>query len=187
VTKLPQTIGAIVAFSVASSAVVPAQDKPAAKEIVPVRVQVVISRYQGDKRLGNMPFTLSVNANEMAGAAPRTASLRMGVQVPVSTSPQPEGKTVSYQYKDVGTNIDCSAATTDDGRFRVGLSIEDSSVIPDTADAGATAPKGWPSFRTFRSNTSLLLKDGQTTQFTAATDKVTGDIVKVDVTLTAVK
>ena len=85
-----------------------------------------------------------------------------------------------------GTNIDCSVTTTDDGRFRVGISIEDSSVIPETPDTSASAAKGAPSFRTFRSNTSLLLKDGQTTQFTAATDKVTGEMVRVDVTLTVV-
>jgi len=31
------------------------------------------------------------------------------------------------------------------------------------------------------------LKDGQTAQFTTATDKVTGESVRVDVTLTVVK
>jgi hypothetical protein len=32
-----------------------------------------------------------------------------------------------------------------------------------------------------------MLKDGQTAQFTTATDKVSGDVIKVDVTLTVVK
>ena len=33
----------------------------------------------------------------------------------------------------------------------------------------------------------MMLKDGQTAQFTTVTDKVSGEIVKVDVTLTVVK
>jgi len=36
------------------------------------------------------------------------------------------------------------------------------------------------------SNT-LLLRDGQSSQLTSAADKVTGEILKVDVTLTVVK
>jgi hypothetical protein len=50
----------------------------------------------------------------------------------------------------------------------------------------APAP-GNPSFRSFRASDSLVLKDGQTAQFTTAVDKVSGEIVKVDVTLTVVK
>ena len=33
----------------------------------------------------------------------------------------------------------------------------------------------------------MLIKDGQTLQFSSATDKLSGDVVKVDVTLTVVK
>ena len=33
----------------------------------------------------------------------------------------------------------------------------------------------------------MVLKDGETGQFTTATDKVSGETVKVDVTLTVVK
>ena len=34
---------------------------------------------------------------------------------------------------------------------------------------------------------SAMLKDGQSTQFSAATDKVSGEVVTIDVTLTVVK
>ena len=40
----------------------------------------------------------------------------------------------------------------------------------------------YASFRSFRADESLLLKDGWSLQFTSATDKITGDVVKVDVT-----
>jgi type II secretory pathway component GspD/PulD (secretin) len=92
----------------------------------------------------------------------------------------------SFQYKDVGTNIDCSASSTDDGRYRLAITIEDSSIITDEkAQPGQV--KGNPSFRSFRSTETLLLRDGQTLQFTSATDKISGDVVKVDVTLTVIR
>lgn len=47
--------------------------------------------------------------------------------------------------------------------------------------------KDIPTFRTFTSSQTLILKDGQTTQFTTATDRVSGEVTKVDVTLTVVK
>ena len=59
------------------------------------------------------------------------------------------------------------------------------SVYPD--EKAANGSPGNPSFRSFRANDSMMLKDGQTAQFTAATDKVSGETVKVDVTLTVVK
>jgi hypothetical protein len=69
----------------------------------------------------------------------------------------------------------------------VSVTIDDTSVIGDDASAQPGLAKGNPSFRSFRANESLLLRDGQSLQFTTATDKVTGDVMKVDVTLTVVK
>jgi hypothetical protein len=94
------------------------------------------------------------------------------------------------QYRDVGTNIDCGVSPMqDDGRYHVVITIDDTSVYGDApVNAAANAPPpGNPSFRSFRAQDSMTLKDGQTAQFTTATDKVSGEIVKVDVTLTVVK
>jgi hypothetical protein len=65
------------------------------------------------------------------------------------------------------------------------ISLEDSSIYPD--DAPAASSRGNPSFRSFRAANSMVLKSGETGQFTTATDKVTGETVKVDVTLTVLK
>ena len=190
-----KTLGAIVALSLAMGAVPGAQEKPAPQAekrpaIVPLKVQVVISRYQGEKKVSSLPYTLSTNANDRG-----SSSLRMGAQVPIATTMMPlvdsVGKATvpqSFQYKDVGTNIDCSAGTTDDGRFRLVITIEDSSIIVDEGKAQpGVVVKGNPSFRSFRTTETLLLRDGQSLQFTSAADKITGDVVKVDVTLTVVK
>ena len=44
-----------------------------------------------------------------------------------------------------------------------------------------------PSFRSFRTSFSVMLRDGQTTQHTSATDPVTGEVIRIDVTLNVMK
>jgi hypothetical protein len=194
VTKHLQTIALVFAFALASSVIVrsqekpaPAAPKPAPVAVTPLKVSVVVSRFQGEKKLSSLPYTLSVNAGSRA-------TLRMGAKVPVmmmmtANMPKdlPQGGPV--QYQDVGTSIDCNvSAVQDDGRFRVEITIDDSSVYgegPNPTDN--KPPPGNPSFRSFKASDSMVLRDGQTAQFTTATDKVSGEIVKVDVTLNIVK
>jgi len=125
------------------------------------------------------------------------ANLRMGTKIPVMMvsaldAKGPDGKPVPpipqvgpIQYQDVGTNIDCHATALDDGRYLLSISVDDSSVYPDEQLPGGS--KGNPAFRSFRATNSMVLRNGETGQFTTATDKVTGENVKVDVTLTVVK
>ena len=42
-------------------------------------------------------------------------------------------------------------------------------------------------FRTFSMSNTQKMRDGQTQQFSLASDKITGEILRVDVTLTVVK
>jgi hypothetical protein len=84
----------------------------------------------------------------------------------------------------VGTNIDCRVTNLDTGRYSVTVSIEDSSVYRDDPSSQVT---GVPAFRSFRTLNSLILRDGQTTEFTAAADKVSGEVIRAEVTLTVVK
>ena len=164
-----------------------AQEPPAPQAVAstPLQVQVVVSRYQGDKKIASLPYTLSVNPDG------RKTSLRMGAEVPITTmtlSPtargeKPASPTTSYSYRSIGTMIDCSATAAVGNQIRLTLDIEDSSVYPDDP----RAPKGVPMFRSFKLSNTLLLKDGQSTQLTSASDKVSGEVLKVDVTLTVMK
>lgn len=146
----------------------------------------MISRYDREKKISRLPYLISTNAGV-------PASLRMGTRVPVtetSYTPLSAGEAAinpltSYQYRDVGTNIDCTTAALADGRFRVALTVEDSSVYPE--DQKASSSNDRPSFRSFRVANSLVLKDGQTSELTTAVDKVNGIVTKVDVTLNVVK
>ena len=150
---------------------------PQPKPPMAVKVQVVIARYEGDKKVSSLPYTMSVTANTN-----ERASIRMGSQVPVpSTNTATTPPVTTYQYMNVGTSIDARATLMDDGRFSVVVSIEDSSVSERRASAAL------PTLRSFTTQNTVLLKDGQTGQFTAAADKTTGEVVKVDVTLTVEK
>jgi hypothetical protein len=187
-------IALVFAFALASSVIVRTQEKPAPPApkaaqaaITPLKVSVVVSRFQGEKKLSSLPYTLSVNAGSRG-------TLRMGAKVPVmmmmtANMPKdfPQGGPI--QYQDVGTSIDCNvSAVQDDGRFRVEITIEDSSVYGESPNpTDNKPPPGNPSFRSFKASDSMVLRDGQTAQFTTATDKVSGEIVKVDVTLSIVK
>jgi len=153
-----------------------------------VKVQLVLSRYQGDKKVISLPYTMTVVTDERARNTGR-ASLRVGTQVPITTMARQGGDekaalVPTIQYRDVGTSIDCVVTALEDGRFKLDVTVEDSSVEtgPGSGQVGSN-----PSFRSFRTNAQMVLRDGQTAQHTAATDRVSADVWKVDVTLNAMK
>jgi hypothetical protein len=156
------------------------------KPIVPLKVQIVISRYQGEKKISSLPYSFVVNAN-----AAKT-SIRLGSQVPIlSVTPANKGEVPpfsGFQYKDVGTSIDCSAMTQDDGRFRLDITVVDSSVYGEDQVA-PSMPKmaNAPTFRSFSSTNTLIVKDSQSMQYPTATDKVNDEVTKIDVTMNVLK
>ncbi len=167
--------------------------------IIPLKIEIVVSRYQGDKKISSLPYTLAVNANDGTilpdgrFSAYSVARLRTGAKVPVATLASPkespgQAPMGPVTYQAIGTNIDCTARSTDDGRFRVDISIEDTSMYPDGQTArGAQKLNDIPSFRTFQLSNTVILKEGQSTQFSAAADRISGELIKVDVTLTVMK
>lgn len=171
--------------AVGAPRVAAAQEKPA-PTLIPLKVQLVISRYQGDKKIGSLPYTLWVTANSR-----ETTRLRMGVDVPVpmtvfTTKEGANPPVASYNYRSVGTNIDCRAESVADGTFRVSITLNDSAVQFDS-EAKGTRVTGAPAFRNFTATFDILLKDGQTAQYTSATDPVSGEVLKVDATLNLLK
>jgi hypothetical protein len=163
-----------------------------AGSLVPIKLQLVISRTMGEKKISSLPYTLWVTANEK-----QPTRLRMGVDVPVvqtvfSAPKEGGGATTpqsSYSYRPVGTNIDVTATTLPEGLFSVSITLQESGLQFDSKETPrpvGTMP-GVPAFRNFTANFVILLKDGQTGQYTAATDPVTGEVLKVDATLNVLK
>ena len=166
----------------------PEDTQAATSREIPLRVQVVVSRYQGEKKISSLPYTLSVVANDKD-----KTTMRMGVDVPIpqtifstpkdGTAGAPQ---VSYSYRSVGTNIDCTARSAEEGVFKLDLAVEDSSIFASDKEPNASRIAA-PTLRRFTSTFNVLMKDGQTLQHTAATDPVSGEVLRVDITLTVLK
>ena len=164
------------------------QPRPAPPPMIPAKVDVVISRFAGEKKTANLPYSLMVNINGDHYNMGRT-SIRMGVDVPVGTTTVTRDGVTTTQpsYRNVGTNIDCHGSSREDGRFSVFVNVVDSSFVGGDPRAARVQEMGAAAFMTFTTSNNLTLRDGQTVQFTMATDKVTGEVVKVEVTLTVIK
>jgi hypothetical protein len=143
--------------------------------VTPLRVQVVFSEYDGEKKVSSLPYSFTVNADERR--ARPGSQVRNGARVPVAT-----GKD-QFTYLDIGTNIDCSATLQDDGRFKLQMVVERSSVSPETPSTTSLAPV----VRQFKAEMNPVLKDGQTIESIVATDPLNGHVFHVNVTLNLAK
>jgi hypothetical protein len=157
-----------------------------------LKLQVTIVEREGDKKVANLPYVFFVQAGESSSASnsPWT-KLRTGARVPVYV-----GKDAGMQYIDVGTNIDARGVMAEDGRFDISLNLERSWVageveIPiEKPSAGAAEPPAHfkqPIIRQFRTDVSLPMKDGQTSEITQAADPNSGRVLSITVTLSVVK
>jgi hypothetical protein len=184
-----------------------AQDKPSAEAnapdvTVPAKLQIVLTEYDGTKKISSMPYSIPFI---LSRTIPLTSSLRLGVRVPVNSIISKTGE-ASFQYVDVGTNIDVSDidyrlnhVQATPGRFTVDIKIDRSSLYVPSRDkdghidggkdwtAGEPPPGDEPMIRQFRGDVTLLLRDGQESEATVATDPLTGRVLKVEATLTVLK
>jgi len=142
-------------------------------------------REQQGTAVSRLPYTLYVNILPSGGTG-RQTSLRVGVDIPgePSTTTSKEGVTTTRREgRQVGTSIDASAGSTGDGRFRVYIGIQDSSVVP----ADRTKELASPVIRNFTTSNNLLLRPGQAMTFSVGTDPISGETLSAEVTVSLVK
>ena len=170
---------------------------PVSDEGAALSVEVTISRYQGDELVRFLPYVLAVTADPeyriRSNLRPQS-HVEIYTEVPVRTRWQPAGPDGAptraasdgpFTYRSVGTRIECYASVAGDDRYRVTVIIEESSVYgEDATTPEAAGVSGAPVFRSFESDNSLLLRNGQASRYTAAADPVTGESIRVDVALT---
>jgi len=169
-----------------------AEDKPKAEahveKVTPLKIQVVLTEFDGDKKVKSLPYVGYLNAYD--GGRGGNTRVRIGTKVAVYT-----GK--DMQYIDVGTNIDCRATHGDANTFHLELVVERSWVesedlVPvakssadDKSDASGQFKE--PLIRQFKTELGVSLRDGQTSESTAATDPLSGKVSKIEVTLSVLK
>lgn len=173
---------ALVAAVALAGAGLSAQDQR--PPVVPAKVDVVITRYQAEKKVSSLPYSLMVNLNR-SGAT----SLRMGVDVPIGTTSRTNDGVTTTQttFRNVGTSIDCRGETRPDGRFELFVNVSDSSIATESRAGGAPVRLDPLTIQTFTTSNNLTLRENVPMEFIAATDKVTGEVVKISVTLTVIK
>lgn len=101
---------------------------PAPPRLMTFKVDVALTRLQGDKVLGTSPFSLIVSGVN------NIAQLRIGIEVPSGTTPTTaEGARAETTFKTVGTSIDAfvTSRVPDEGRYPLQLSINDTAVFSD--------------------------------------------------------
>jgi len=165
------------------------QDKPKseekAKPSVPIKVQIVFTEFDADKKISSMPYSFVVIADEKVGGYYST-TLRTGVRVPIEL----DSKEQKITYLDIGSNIDCGIRTEEDGRFHLYLTFDRSALYPNKSAEGerlVTNPGGQPLVRQFRASENLILKDGQTSESLLSTDPHSGHTLRVSVTINVQK
>jgi hypothetical protein len=162
---------------------------------VSLKVQVVFTEYEGDKKLKSLPYTflITTRTRETSGAA----KVRVGTRVPIYTGGSQNGGQVTYL--DVGTNIDCRASVVSTGEYQIFLDLERSWVDGDVAvpiQGVAPSQEGGvahtplfhePIVRQYRADLSPVLKEGQSFETSMSTDPLSGRIMKVEVSVSTIK
>jgi hypothetical protein len=172
-----------------------APENAAAEQSTPVNLQIVLSEYDGTKKIANLPYIMPLIVTGKSIGVYST--LRIGVKVPVKTGETKTGDT-QIQYIDVGTSIDARVSHADGGKYQVDLKVERSSLYVSARDqAGKVAEKEWsggeappttePIVRQYRGDVAMFLREGQPAEGTVATDPLTGHVFKVEVTLNLAK
>lgn len=177
---------ALVGLWLAPAGLAAAQDRPATDvTYTPVRVQVVFSRFDGEKKTSSMPYSLWVNVSSDPKQG-NSANVRAGVMVPVHVLAGPN-LTPTVAYKDVGSHVVCNVTPQADGRYLLQFEISQDAMAEPGPGAGRDGAPGNPIIRMFSNTFSMVLRDGQAAQATSGVDPVSGEVVKVDVSLSVVK
>jgi len=165
-------------------------EKPKAEErlkvAIPVKVQMVFTEHDGDKKISSMPYSFVATAGDKYGSWDST-SIRSGVRIPVEI----DSKDQKTTYLDVGSNIDCRIVAEEDGRFTLHLVFDRSAIYPGGGPAEekleVSRPNGQPLIRSFRISENIILKDGQSSESVLSTDPLTGHVLRVSVTINVLK
>jgi hypothetical protein len=187
-------VAILIVFSLFSPRRSAAQEKPNATGKATstlLKLQVLIVEKEGEKKVSNLPYTFFVKAGEGGGPGSPWTKLRTGSRVPVYV-----GKEASMQYIDVGTNIDARGQSAEDGRFDLTLNLERSWVagevdVPVEKSAGAADGNSshfkQPIIRQFKTELTLPMHDGQSSEITQAADPGSGRVLTITVILNVVK
>lgn len=151
-----------------------AQATPETQSGTPVEIKVVVSEFDGSKKVSTLPYSVRTLAwgNATQYSHP-TDSMRFDVNVKL-----PDGT-----HSGVKMDLDYGAYDRGEGEFQVPITVSRASVEP----IASSPTDDRPLTPFFRASSTVVLRNGQTAEAISAVDPVTGHVLKVDVTLTVLK
>jgi hypothetical protein len=160
------------------------------KPSIPVKLIVVLTENDGEKKVASLPYTILVNSEPggQSGHAGYSTFTRVGVRVPVPSG----GKEGQSTFVDVGSNIDCGVQAEEDGRFTVRLNFERSSLYfqgrGEEKGTIKTVETGQQYIPTIRAQSLLVtVREGQSLEVLTATDPLNGHVFRLNLTLNVQK
>ncbi len=140
-----------------------------------LRVQFQETRLRGESTTATRATTLALHADADG------ASVSVGSEIPISVAGK-EGTTTVM--KNVGVQCQVKVETLPDGRYRLNARFEESSVLPPGGGEVVTSGDN-PILLVVRGESMLVVRERETVPFASAVDPVTGEVVRVDLTVTA--
>jgi Flp pilus assembly secretin CpaC len=153
--------------------------KPAEAEKAPgkrLQVRFQETRLRGETTTATRAYSLVLHAD--AG----WASVFVGSQLTITMAAK---ETPTTNFKNAGVEGRVRAETLPDGRYRLDARFEEASVLGEGGVADARVTAGNPILRVVRGESRLTLREGETAPFASAADAVTGELVRIDLTVSA--
>lgn len=179
-----------VAFVRAQAQTKSSSDQSVVLPLSHLRVDLVLTEYNGDKKISSLPYALYVGApDRQHGPGAPSAFLRMGVRVPIATGTT-TGASSQYQYENIGTNIDVDATNLGDHFYRLQCTVERTAVSSANEEVKLAVQQPLatlPILSDFNSRFELSLRDGESGEAMSATDPSNGHVMKVEVTIHVLK
>lgn len=135
------------------------------------RLEFVVRELEGGKTINSRTYTMSVEDGD-------TGRIRVGNRVPYNT-----GKD-TFQYFEVGINIDCRLRDHGSYILLEGTQIEISSIVKDDSASGGTPN---PIVRQARSSVAAAITPGKPAVITSMDDVSSNRRYEVEVTATKLK
>jgi Flp pilus assembly secretin CpaC len=142
-----------------------------------LRLDVVMTRSKGDAVVARLPYSMLLNTGG------DVARVYGGIQLPIVVQHQGSN---TVMFKNAGGNVSARAWALDDHRFKLALSTELGGVYPangDTASEATEGPPAAPVLRSFSTEATVTLGDGESTRLSDSADPITGETVRTEVTL----
>jgi hypothetical protein len=157
-----------------AAAKAPEAVKPAGQRL---RVRFQETRLRGESTTATSAYNLLLHAGAEGARA------FVGTQARITVADKQARATL---FKNAGVEARAKVEALPDGRYRVDAKYERSSVLGAGGGEGTpVVATDNPILRVVRGESTVLLREGETVAFASAVDAVSGEVVRVDLTVTA--